>query len=99
MLIFRTVPLVLLLALVFVPHVAFAQDINLLPKYGLLPKNDAQKNADAIFLAEMDKEYKGDRKKAAEDVALMGWQFLREGNGAVAMKRFNQAWLLNNENG
>jgi len=99
MLIFRTVFLAFLLAVAFVPQVVFAQNINLLPKYGLLPKNDAQKKADAIFLAEMDKEYKGNRKKAAEDVALMGWQFLREGDRSDAMKRFNQAWLLDSSNG
>jgi tetratricopeptide (TPR) repeat protein len=99
MLILRTVFLVLLLAVAFVPQVVFAQDINLLPKYGLLPKNDTQKKADAKFLEAMDKEYKGNRKKAAEDVALMGWQFLREGNGQDAMKRFNQAWLLDSSNG
>ncbi len=99
MLIFRTVFLVLLLAVAFVPQVVFAQNINLLPKYGLLPKNDAQKKADAIFLTEMDKSYKGNRKKAAEDIALLGWQFLLKGNAPDAMKRFNQAWLLDSSNG
>lgn len=98
MLIFRAVLLALLLAVGFVPQVVFGQDLSLAPKYGLLPKTDAQKNADAIFLADMDKRYKGNRKKAAEDMALRGWQFLRLGDLLVAMRRFNQAWLLDSSN-
>jgi len=78
---------------------AFVQDINLQPKYGVQPKNDAQKAADEKFLANIDSYYKGDRKKAAVDVATRGWQFLRQGNAPDAMKRFNQAWLLDSSNG
>jgi tetratricopeptide (TPR) repeat protein len=73
--------------------------MNLQPRYGSLPKNDALKASDAKFLAAMDDEYKGNRKKAAEDMALLGWQFLREQDMDVAMKRFNQAWLLDSSNG
>jgi len=96
---FRALLLALLLAFGPAAQVASAQDINLQPKYGALPKNEAQKAADAKFLASIDAYYKGDRKKAAEDTARMGWQFLRQGNGADAMRRFNQAWLLDNANG
>lgn len=78
---------------------ALAQDINLLPKYGALPKNEAQKAADERFLASIDDYYKGNRKKAAEDVSARGWQLLRRGNIPDAMRRFNQAWLIDNENG
>jgi len=99
MLIFRSVLLALLLAVVLASQAVFAQDISLAPKYGLLPKTDAQKRADAIFLGEMDKQYKGNRKKAAEHMALRGCQYLREGDLLVAMRRFNQAWLLDSSNG
>jgi tetratricopeptide (TPR) repeat protein len=75
------------------------KEMNLQPKYGSLPKNDALKSSDAIFLAEMDKEYKGNRKKAAEEISLLGWQLLHEENRADAMRRFNQAWLLDSSNG
>ena len=61
--------------------------------------HDAQKAADAKFIASIDDYYKGDRKKGAEDVSRRGWQFLRQGNAPEAMKRFNQAWLLDNANG
>jgi tetratricopeptide (TPR) repeat protein len=99
MLSLRTVLLVLVLALASSISIAFAQDINILPKYGSLPKNEAQKAADEKFLASIDDYYKGNRKKAAEDVSTRSWQFLRQGNIPDAMRRFNQAWLIDNANG
>ena len=69
-----------------------------MPKYGSMPKTEMQKDADAKFLAGIDESYKGDRRKAAEAAALRGWQFLRQGNKPDAMRRFNQAWLIDNTN-
>lgn len=97
--IFRSLLLVLLFAVGSTCQVALAQDINLQPKYGLVPKNEAQKAADAKFLAGIDDYYKGNRKKAEKDVAARGWQLLRQGNIPDAMRRFNQAWLIDNANG
>ena len=91
MLIFRTLLLACLLSFGFALQPASAQDMNLQPNYGSLPKNDAQKAADAKFIASIDNYYKGDRKKGAEDVSSRGWQFLRQSNPLEAMKRFNQA--------
>lgn len=96
---FRAHALAILLALASPAAPALAQDINLLPKYGLAPKNDAQKAADERFIAAIDAQYKGDRKKAAQDVADRGWKALRQGNQADAMRRFNQAWLLDKASG
>jgi tetratricopeptide (TPR) repeat protein len=76
-----------------------AQDMNLLPKYGSQPKNDALKASDAIFISGMDEEYHGDRAKASMDMAMRGWQYLAAGDFDTAMRRFNLAWLLNNSNG
>jgi thioredoxin-like negative regulator of GroEL len=90
--------ILLVLALTISPSAALAQD-NVLPKYGALPKSEAQKAADAKFLASIDETYKGNRKKAAEDLSARGWQFLRQGNSPDAMRRFNQAWLLDSSNG
>lgn len=75
------------------------EERNLLPKYGSLPKEEWQKQADAVFIAGMDEDYHGDRKKASEDMAARGWQYLRAGDPDDAMRRFNQAWLLNAKNG
>jgi tetratricopeptide (TPR) repeat protein len=79
---------------------ASAQDeSNLLPKYGLLPKTEAARAADKVFISGMDEEYHGGRKKAASFMAMRGWQYLKGGDPDDAMRRFNQAWLLENKNG
>ncbi|GHT90060.1 hypothetical protein AGMMS49545_12830 [Betaproteobacteria bacterium] len=96
---FQTLLVALVLCIAFLSEASFAQNISLQPKYGAQSKNEAQKAADAKFLANIDERYKGDRKKAAEDVSARGWQFLRQNNYPDAMRRFNQAWLLDNTNG
>src|SRR6187551_610372 len=89
-----------LLALGLAFQGAHAQkDPTLVPKYGAVPKTDAQKTADRQFLAAMDKQFKGDRKKAAQETATRGWESLRQRNAQEAMRRFNQAWLLDKSNG
>ena len=77
---------------------AFAQDRSLLPKYGAEPKSEVELAADAKFLATMDQGFGGDRNKASQQVAALGWKVLREQKPAEAMRRFNQAWLLNRAN-
>ncbi len=72
---------------------------NLQPKYGGQAKNAAQLAADADFLAGMDKLFNNDRAKAAEEAATRGWTLYRGGKSDDAMRRFNQAWLLDPENG
>lgn len=81
-------------ALAFFCGFAFSQDISLLPKYGNGQKSEQQKAADAEFLSQVDARYPGDRPKAAKEVSDRGWQLLRQGNLADAMRRFNQAWLI-----
>lgn len=92
----------LLLILLFVggswAGVANAQDPGLQPKYGLVSKTPTQKAADEKFLAQMDTTYKGDRKKAAGEIAESGWDLLHQGKAPEAMQRFNQAWLLDSTN-
>jgi tetratricopeptide (TPR) repeat protein len=70
-----------------------------LPKHGNVPKADWQKAADDAYIKATDEEYHGDRKKASTDTAMRGWQLLAVGDLEGAMRRFNQAWLLNNNNG
>jgi len=77
----------------------FAQETNLLPKYGLLPKPEWQKKSDEAFLKAIDQQYKGNRKQASKDHSAYGWQYLQQEDYPTAMKRFNQAWLLDNSNG
>jgi len=78
---------------------ATANETNMLPKYGLIQKNESEQKADEKFIAIVKEQYKGNLTKAAEDVALSGWGYLRQNDNMNAMKRFNQAWLLDNKNG
>lgn len=75
-----------------------AQEINLLPKYGSLPKGEAERAADAKLLEAVDRQYEGNRKKASEDAAQWGWRAFRRKQYEEAMRRFNQAWLLDDSN-
>lgn len=96
---YHAILIILVLAFGTVSSDAYAQNVNLLPKYGLLPKTEVQKEIDAKFFSSIDEMYKGNRKKAAKEFSARGWQYLMDGNLADAMKRFNQAWLLDNANG
>jgi tetratricopeptide (TPR) repeat protein len=95
----RIVYFLLTAALILCAIPTHADDRNLLPKYGNLPKADWQKAADDAYIKATDEGYHGDRKKASTDTAMRGWQCLAGGNFEDAMRRFNQAWLLNNKNG
>ena len=79
-------------------NLAWSQDLSLLPKYGNAIKTEKQKKADAEFLAQIDLRYQGDRQRAAKEISERGWQALSQGNDADAMRRFNQAWLLDQRN-
>src|ERR1700733_15555312 len=95
----RLLQALLTATLLVLSRLAHAQDMNLLPKYGSQPKSDALKAADESFIPGMDKDYYGDRAKASMDMAMRGWQFLAAGDFDTAMRRFNQAWLLDHSNG
>jgi tetratricopeptide (TPR) repeat protein len=83
----------------FALNIACAQNINLLPKYGSNPTNEAQQSADAKFIATVDEYYKGNREKAAQELAVKGWEDLQQKDFNSAMRRFNQSWLINNSSG
>jgi hypothetical protein len=72
MLVFRTLILTFLLSSGLALQPATAQDMNLQPKYGWLSKNDAQKAADAKFIAIIDVHYKGARGRLAAEVFQFG---------------------------
>jgi len=95
----RFVQLLLGAALISCANLACANDRNLLPKYGGLPETAIEKEINAKFISGMDEDYHGDRKKASMDMAMRGWQYLAAGDLDDAMRRFNQAWLLNRQNG
>jgi tetratricopeptide (TPR) repeat protein len=90
---------VLLLFVAFVCPSSNAQAPDLQPKYGRASGDGALSADDQKFLADMDSRFKGDRKKASSTLATRGWTVLRQGKSDEAMQRFNQAWLLQNNNG
>ncbi|QIK55162.1 hypothetical protein G7051_12750 [Dysgonomonas sp. HDW5B] len=73
------------------------EGINLLPMYGRVNKCKGQLDIDAEFLKESDKK-EPNRAKAAIDIMDLGWYYLHQGDTDTAMKRINQAWLLDSTN-
>lgn len=73
------------------------EGINLLPMYGEVQKCDAQIKSDNQFLADCDNEFKN-RKEASQKYIEKAWGCFYNNDENTAMKRFNQAWLLDNDN-
>lgn len=91
------VSLVLAVLAFLAPQGSFAGDIpiNLLPMYGgpNAIKTDEQKKGDEAFI-ESATNTSGTRQGASKEFAAEGWRHLRRGDLETAMRRFNQAWLL-----
>ena len=70
---------------------------NELPMYGERAKTAAQIRADKAFIKTVTKGGKS-REDAAEYFAQTGWNSFYKGDQTTAIKRFNQAWLLDPNN-
>jgi len=72
-------------------------DMNLQPEYGGMPKTKEMKTADNAFIA---LALKADTtpQNASQHLIRLGFSYLYSGDFETAMKRFNQAWLLNPKN-
>lgn len=79
---------------------AFADSLptNQLPMYGAREKTAEMKNADAALIASVEKQGLS-RQEAAKRAIQTGWSYWAKRDLATAMSRFNQAWLLDPENG
>jgi len=88
---------VVLIAVLTAATVARAQHFSVVPKFGGRTLTTEQLAANAEFVAGIDAQYKGDRVKAAEDLARAGWTSLTLEPMAWEhpMRRFNQAWMVN----
>ncbi len=73
------------------------EGINLLPIYGNAKKCQQQLDADKKFMEYCLNEF-GNLKNASREHASMAWTYLNNGDTDTAMKRFNQAWLLDSLN-
>jgi hypothetical protein len=72
--------------------------INELPMFGGYEKTAFQADADERFLQTVLPRFAGDRAAAAEYFAQAGWNLYYGDDRSGAIKRFNQAWLLNADN-
>lgn len=88
-------------------HLIFGADAsaqsNPLPRneqimYGGIQKNLRERAADLIFLDKVDRSGMT-RRQAAEHATKRGFQYVRSGDLATAIRRFNQAWLLDSQFG
>ena len=66
------------------------RNINEIPEYGNQPKSPEMLQADQEFLALT----KGKEKESFDHMMNVGWSFFKRGNIGTAIKRFNQAWLI-----
>ena len=74
-------------------------DISLQPEYGGKAKNAEQLASDKEFIELMLEEFEGDTIAASNKMSEVGFSYLyRRRDFKTAMKRFNQAYLLNPNN-
>lgn len=85
-----------LLTLLVVPC-ASAEPLNDMPMYGGYTKSPEMKAADEKFINSIVQAY-GSREKGAQEAVKRGWKAEQAGDFSTAMKRFNQAWLLDDKN-
>jgi tetratricopeptide (TPR) repeat protein len=71
--------------------------INLQPEYGNIPKSKEQIEEDRQFIETVLKQDTTHRK-GSEHLVKLGFTYLYRGDMETAMRRFNQAWLLDPKN-
>lgn len=72
--------------------------VNELPMFGGYEPTAWQEKANQAFLETALAGFPGDRETAAEHFARAGWNHYYQDNKSTAIKRFNQAWLLDPDN-
>lgn len=84
----------------FTKWVALAnEDPSLQPEYGNIQKSEELKESDKKFIKELLAEYNGDKKLASEIMIELGFKYLYQKRDLeTAMRRFNQAFLVNPKN-
>jgi hypothetical protein len=88
---------IILIFIIFILSGCFNKNINEMPLYGGIQKTKKQIDADIKFINESIR-IAGSRKKAASELANNSWDAFYRNDFKLAIKRFNQAWLLDPEN-
>lgn len=78
---------------------ADADPTDTLPMFGQpkINRSEDQKKSDEAFIRDSTLRF-GSRQAGSNTLAAQGWVAARAGQDDVAMRRFNQAWLLNPKN-
>jgi len=72
--------------------------INQVPMYGEREKTEDMKRADAALISGVEQQGLS-RDEGAKQAVRSGWSYWAKQDYVTAIKRFNQAWLLDPENG
>lgn len=87
-------PIYLFFYLLLIVQLTNAQEPNnLRPRYGDIVKTQEYIDTDNKFIDAVVKQF-GTREIAAKKHIEYGWNYFKKGDLNTAMKRFNQAWLL-----
>lgn len=70
---------------------------NEIPMYGDPDRPNKLNARDRAFIASIEKAGKS-RRDVSQEVMRTGWDFLQKGDLKSAIKHFNQAWLIDQEN-
>jgi len=78
---------------------ADSDSTDTLPMFGQpkINRSEDQKKSDEAFIRDSTLRF-GSRQAGSNTLAAQGWVAARSGQDDVAMRRFNQAWLLNPKN-
>jgi len=87
----------LILLIFFIASCSEETPINEIPMYGGAQFTEAQIRCNEEFINSVVKQ-SGSRQAAAREVIKLGWQYFHRNDPRTAMKRFNQAWLLDQNN-
>jgi len=79
--------------------ISYGEEIptNERPMYGNIPMTDEEKKCNENFINEAIQKA-GSREAAAQSAIKLAWQYFYNNDPRTAMKRFNQAWLLDPNN-
>jgi len=88
----------LVMAFMSVTTHADSLPINQIPMYGEREKSDLMKQADAALIAAIKLQGLS-KEDGAKQLVRSAWSYWAKKDYATAIKRFNQAWLLDPENG
>jgi len=70
---------------------------NEMPMYGNLPRTEQEKEADAEFIKTVITQ-NGSKEAAVKQSLGYAWDYVGKGDLKIAMRRFNQTWLLDPNN-